>query len=72
VPLLIDQITAPVRWEETMALIAQGGVTDAVEFGCGRVLMGLMRRAYRSIRVRPLEDMASFKSLAASMASPKA
>jgi [acyl-carrier-protein] S-malonyltransferase len=72
VPLLIDQITAPVRWEETMALIAQSGVTDAVEFGCGRVLMGLMRRAYRSIRVRPLEDMVSFKSLAESMASPKA
>jgi [acyl-carrier-protein] S-malonyltransferase len=70
VPLLIDQITAPVRWEETMALIAQGGVTDAVEFGCGRVLMGLMRRAYRSIRVRPLEDMASFKALGESMAAP--
>lgn len=71
-PLLIDQITAPVRWEETMALIAQSGVTDAVEFGCGRVLMGLMRRAYRSIRVRPLEDMASFKAVAESMAASKA
>jgi [acyl-carrier-protein] S-malonyltransferase len=70
VPLLIDQITAPVRWEETMALIAQSGVTDAVELGCGRVLMGLMRRAYRSIRVRPLEDMASFKAVAESLGAP--
>jgi [acyl-carrier-protein] S-malonyltransferase len=70
VPLLIDQITSPVRWEETMALIAQSGVTDAVELGCGRVLMGLMRRAYRSIRVRPLEDMASFKGVAESLGTP--
>jgi [acyl-carrier-protein] S-malonyltransferase len=70
VPLLIDQITAPVRWEETMSLIAQSGVTDAVEFGCGRVLMGLMRRAYRSIRVRPLEDMSSLKALGESLAAP--
>jgi [acyl-carrier-protein] S-malonyltransferase len=63
VPLLLDQITAPVRWEESMGVVARSGVTDAIEFGCGRVLMGLMRRMYRTIRVRPLEDMASLKAI---------
>lgn len=63
VPLLLEQITAPVRWEESMGVIARGGVTDAIEFGCGRVLMGLMRRTYREIRVRPLEDLASLKAI---------
>jgi [acyl-carrier-protein] S-malonyltransferase len=63
VPLLLEQITAPVRWEESMGVVAQAGVTDAVEFGCGRVLMGLMRRMYRTIRVRPLEDLASLKAV---------
>src|SRR5713226_1077634 len=54
VPLLLEQITAPVRWEESMGVIARGGITDAIEFGCGRVLMGLMRRMYRTMWVKPL------------------
>jgi [acyl-carrier-protein] S-malonyltransferase len=71
VPLLLEQITAPVRWEESMGVIARSGVTDAVEFGCGRVLMGLMRRTYRTIRVRPLEDLASLKALSEPSAGAK-
>jgi [acyl-carrier-protein] S-malonyltransferase len=64
VSLLLEQITAPVRWEESMGVVARSGVTDAIEFGTGRVLMGMMRRMYRTIRVRPLEDLASLKALA--------
>jgi [acyl-carrier-protein] S-malonyltransferase len=63
VPLLLEQITAPVRWEESMGVIARSGVTDAIEFGSGRVLMGMMRRMYRTIRMRPLEDLASLKAI---------
>jgi [acyl-carrier-protein] S-malonyltransferase len=61
-PLLIDQITSPVRWEESMKTMAAMGVTDAVEFG-GRVLMGLMRRIDRNVKVKPLEDTASLKAV---------
>ncbi|HYK63882.1 MAG TPA: ACP S-malonyltransferase [Patescibacteria group bacterium] len=64
VPLLLEQITAPVRWEESMGVVGRSGITDAIEFGSGRVLMGLMRRTYREIRVRPLEDLASLKAIA--------
>ncbi len=60
--LLTDQITSPVRWEESMRAMAAMGVTDAVEFG-GRVLMGLMRRIDRNVKVKPLEDMASLKAV---------
>jgi [acyl-carrier-protein] S-malonyltransferase len=63
VPLLLEQITAPVRWQESMGVIATSGITDAIEFGCGRVLMGLMRRMYRTMWVKPLEDMASLKTV---------
>jgi len=62
--LLLEQITAPVRWEESMGVVSRSGITDAIEFGCGRVLMGMMRRMYRTIRVRPLEDLASLKAVA--------
>jgi [acyl-carrier-protein] S-malonyltransferase len=72
VPLLVEQIIAPVRWEESMAQLAHHGVTDAIEFGCGKVLMGLMRRINKNIRVRPLEDLASLKALGEAMSQAKA
>jgi len=69
--LLIEQITAPVRWIESMEQLGKLGVTDAIEFGCGKVLMGLMRRINRNIRVRPLEDMASLKAIGEAFAQSK-
>ncbi len=72
VPLLLEQITSPVRWEESMGVVARSGVTEAIEFGCGRVLMGLMRRMYRTIRVRPIEDLASLKAVSEPGAAAKA
>ena len=72
VPLLLEQITSPVRWEESMGVVARTGITDAIEFGSGRVLMGLMRRTYRTIRVRPLEDLVSLKAVSEPRAAGKA
>lgn len=60
--LLSEQITAPVKWEDSMRTMIAQGVTEAVEFG-GRVLMGFMRRIDRNVKVRPLEDLASLQSL---------
>jgi [acyl-carrier-protein] S-malonyltransferase len=42
--LLIRQITAPVRWEESVQAIAGLGVTRAFELGSGAVLKGLVKR----------------------------
>jgi [acyl-carrier-protein] S-malonyltransferase len=69
--LLIAQITAPVRWAESMEQLVKLGVTDAIEFGCGKVLMGLMRRINKNIRVRPLEDSASMKAVGEAFAQSK-
>jgi [acyl-carrier-protein] S-malonyltransferase len=60
--LLIEQITAPVRWEESMARLPVSGVAVAIEFGAGRVLAGLMRRINKSFKVRSVEDAASMKA----------
>jgi len=59
VPLLLEQITAPVRWEESMRTLVGAGVTNAVELGAGRVLAGLMRRISREVSVAGVEDPAS-------------
>jgi [acyl-carrier-protein] S-malonyltransferase len=60
--LLSEQITAPVKWEDSMRTMVARSVIEAVEFG-GRVLMGFMRRIDRNVKVRPLEDLASLQSV---------
>lgn len=42
--LLVTQITAPVRWRESIAFMAEAGVTLFVECGAGKVLSGLIKR----------------------------
>ncbi len=69
--LLINQITSPVRWTESMEQLGKLDVTDAIEFGCGKVLMGLMRRINKNLRVRPLEDLASLKAVTEALAQSK-
>jgi [acyl-carrier-protein] S-malonyltransferase len=70
VPLLLEQITAPVRWEESMATLGALGVETTIEFGCGRVLAGLMRRINKGIRVLACEDLKSLKSAADALKPP--
>ena len=43
-PLLVRQVTAPVRWREGVAAAAGMGVDRFVELGAGRVLAGLVKR----------------------------
>lgn len=49
--LLIDQVTAPVRWGESVVALEAEGVTRAIELGSGSVLRGLVKRIARSIEV---------------------
>jgi [acyl-carrier-protein] S-malonyltransferase len=60
--LLLEQITSPVRWEESMAHLAGAGITEAIELGEGRVLAGLMRRINRNIKVRATDDPKSLRA----------
>ena len=48
---LVRQVDSPVRWAESVRLLAAGGVDRALEIGPGNVLTGLVRRTERSIRV---------------------
>jgi [acyl-carrier-protein] S-malonyltransferase len=42
--LLVRQVTAPVRWEESMAKLGSLGCQTAIEVGPGKVLSGLLKR----------------------------
>ncbi len=68
VPLLLQQITAPVRWEDSMRTLAGAGVTNAIELGAGRVLAGLMRRISRDVTMHPAEDPATLAATVKALA----
>jgi len=55
--LLVRQVTAPVRWEETARTLATGA-TLALEVGPGRVLSGLFRRIVPALATVPAGDVA--------------
>jgi [acyl-carrier-protein] S-malonyltransferase len=56
VPLLIEQVVAPVRWVECVQDMARAGVTRIVEVGPGKVLSGLIKRIDKTIEIYNVED----------------
>ncbi len=42
--LLIEQVTATVRWRECVGAMTDGGVDSFIELGAGKVLTGLIKR----------------------------
>jgi len=64
--LLIEQITSPVLWYQSMKLMYDRGVRDFVEIGPGKVLQGLLRRSFKEIRtfgIDKLSDLEKFREL---------
>jgi [acyl-carrier-protein] S-malonyltransferase len=54
--LLVQQVTAPVRWEESVQAIAKMGVVRAYELGSGAVLKGLIKRIAETIEVTTIGE----------------
>ncbi|WP_338865263.1 ACP S-malonyltransferase [Myxococcus stipitatus] len=66
VPLLLEQVSSPVRWIECVEALKAEGVTRVVELGPGKVLCGLVKRITKEIETFNVEDSASLdKALAA-------
>jgi [acyl-carrier-protein] S-malonyltransferase len=55
--LLVEQVTASVRWEESIRYAMAQGCDALLEVGPGKVLATLMRRIERSFRVLALDDL---------------
>ena len=50
--LLVEQVTAMVRWRESVLFLAAHGVEEVVEVGAGRVLAGLVKRIASALGAR--------------------
>lgn len=61
--LLVTQVSAPVRWEESILRMVEYGVSSVLEIGPGKVLSGLVKRIDKSLVTCNIEDLASLRSL---------
>lgn len=66
--LLVEQVTHPVRWIESVEALRQAGVTKVVEVGPGKVLCGLVRRISKELEILNVEDPASLEKAVAAFA----
>ena len=66
--LLVEQVTARVRWRESMLWLAnEGGVTRFAEAGAGKVLSGMAKRIAPDVEATPLNTPADLEAFAASL-----
>ena len=65
---LVRQVSAPVRWVESMQLLMQQGVDTFVEVGPGKVLSGLMRQINRDAKMLNVEDAESLEATRTALA----
>ncbi|HEV8429781.1 MAG TPA: ACP S-malonyltransferase [Pyrinomonadaceae bacterium] len=66
---LVRQVSAPVRWVDSMQLLIEQSVSTFVEVGPGKVLSGLMRQISRDVETLNVEDAASLEATKAALAA---
>lgn len=63
--LLVEQVTAPVRWAQTMSYLTGEGVTRVIEVGPGKVLTGMAKREMQLEQTMNLDTLNDIKALSA-------
>lgn len=53
--LLFEQVTSPVRWEETINNMSADGATKFIEIGPGKVLQGLVKRTVSNAEISGID-----------------
>ena len=61
--LLVEQLTAPVRFTQAASALVREGVKTFVEVGPGNVLSGLVKRIDESVKAIPVNNLASLQQL---------
>jgi [acyl-carrier-protein] S-malonyltransferase len=67
--LLVDQLTAPVRFTQAASELIKDGVKTFVEVGPGNVLSGLLKRIDRSVKAIPVNDLPTLEKIKEHLAS---
>ena len=59
---LVEQVTASVRWEESMRYLISQGFTRFIELGPGTALTGFLKRIDKNVQSYNVADVASLKT----------
>jgi [acyl-carrier-protein] S-malonyltransferase len=59
---LVSQLSEPVLWTQSIALLSELGVTATVECGPGKVLSGLNKRIIKGMNTSSLGDLLAFEA----------
>ena len=62
---LIEQVSSPVRWVESVEFMTEQGVDTFLEIGPGRVLSGLIKRIRRDVQTVRFDDPAGWDEVLA-------
>jgi [acyl-carrier-protein] S-malonyltransferase len=62
-PLLVDQLTAPVRFTQAATELVKEGTRTFVEVGPGNVLSGLVKRIDRSVKAISVNSLATLEKI---------
>ena len=54
---LVRQLTNPVRWQETVSNMSEGGINRFVEIGPGKVLQGLVKRTVQAGEIEGIDKV---------------
>jgi [acyl-carrier-protein] S-malonyltransferase len=68
-PLLVDQLTAPVRFTQAATELVRHGARTFVEVGPGNVLSGLVRRIDRSVKTVSVNSVAALEQAEEALAT---
>jgi [acyl-carrier-protein] S-malonyltransferase len=61
---LLNQLCNCVQWQRSIEYMVNGGVSNFIEIGPGRVLAGLIRRIDRNVNIINIGDVEAVKNLA--------
>ena len=60
--MLFEQVTSPVRWEETIVNMSADGASSFIEIGPGKVLQGLVKRIVPEASIAGFDTAASISA----------
>lgn len=66
---LVEQVIAPVRWEESMRYLLSQGFTRFIELGPGTALSGFMKRIDKSMQILNVANIESLQETAKTLSS---
>jgi [acyl-carrier-protein] S-malonyltransferase len=61
--LLVDQITSPVRWRDTMAFFRSENIDTIIEIGPGKVLSGLARKEIPGVTLHNIDRLGGLEDV---------